>query len=326
MDKAFSRPLYSPFNPKLWQGRVDTHEPSPAPRWHQQIQPLTEQSPAGIALLGICSDEGVRRNQGRPGAVNGPDAVRRALAPLAWHLGRSVYDDGNLYCQDQQLEQLSEHQAERVTQLLDAGHLPLLIGGGHEIAYGSYLGLARHLNPADVGKANRGPIGIINFDAHFDLRHDAHPSSGTPFAQIAEYCRAQQQPFLYACLGVSETANTAALFQRADEFGVQYRFDHQLNGWQLDETQAWLERYIAPLGALYLTIDLDVLPAATMPGVSAPAARGVELAVLETLIDTIKQLAGAKLRLVDLAELNPEFDIDQRSAKVAARLIHQILR
>jgi formiminoglutamase len=63
-----------------------------------------------------------------------------------------------------------------------------------------------------------------------------------------------------------------------------------------------------------------VLPACEAPGVSAPAARGVPLALLEPLLETVRD--SGKLRLMDLAELNPEQDIDSRTAKVAARLIH----
>ncbi len=85
---------------------------------------------------------------------------------------------------------------------LDLGHFPLVLGGGHEVAFGSWSGLNRHL-------AGKGRVGIINFDAHFDLRmKQEQASSGTPFFQIAEQCAAQGTPFHYACLGVAETANT----------------------------------------------------------------------------------------------------------------------
>ena len=67
-----------------------------------------------------------------------------------------------------------------------------------------------------------------------------------------------------------------------------------------------------------------MLPGAVMPGVSAPAARGVELAVIEPLIAHIR--ASGKLRLADLAEYNPTLDQDNRSARVAARLVHLLTR
>ncbi len=304
-----------------WKGRTDSEESLPAPRWHQRVQPISPTAPSGVALLGVCCDEGVRRNQGRPGARRAPVALRKALAGQAWHLRRPLYDAGNLHIEEQRLEALSEEQADRVAGLLDAGHTPLLLGGGHEIAFGSFLGLARHL-------ADRGPatIGIINFDAHFDLREAAEASSGTPFRQIADYCAEQGLAFNYACLGVSETANTQALFMRAAELGALYLQDRDITPWSLPAVQQKLADFMRPLDALYLSIDLDVLPAATAPGVSAPAPRGVSLELLEVLLEQVREQAGDRLRVADIAEYNPDLDSDGRTARVAARLCHLIAR
>lgn len=123
---------------------------------------------------------------------------------------------------------------------------------------------------------------------------------------------------------MAETANTQALFARADELGVWYVKDEAMSERALPTLLSGLDTFIADCDHLYLTIDLDVLPAAVMPGVSAPAARGVELAVIEPLIAHIR--ASGKLRLADLAEYNPTLDQDNRSARVAARLVHLLTR
>src|SRR3546814_4840964 len=65
--------------------------------------------------------------------------------------------------------------ARKITALLDAGHFPIGMGGGHEIAYASYLGLVN----SDIALGKR--IAIVNLDAHFDLRESSVASSGTPF-------------------------------------------------------------------------------------------------------------------------------------------------
>lgn len=298
----------------LWQGRIDPEVDSA--RWHQRIQALRADSQPGVALLGFASDEGVRRNHGRVGAVNGPLAMRKALANLAWHRQGPAYDAGDVLCADGDLESAQARLGHNVCALLDAGHLPIVLGGGHEVAFGSWLGIAEHMAG---GAAPR--IGIINFDAHFDLRDPAHArSSGTPFAQIAEQCAARGWPFAYACLGVSRASNTRALFQRAAELDVLVREDREIREGSLPALSAELSAFIAGCDAIYLTIDIDVLPACEAPGVSAPAARGVPLALLEPLLESVRD--SGKLRLADLAELNPEHDIDSRTAKLAARLIH----
>jgi formiminoglutamase len=60
------------------------------------------------------------------------------------------------------------------------------------------------------------------------------------------------------------------------------------------------------------------------PGVSAPAARGLALEVVEGLVDVV--LGAGKLALFEVAELNPRLDVDGRTAKVAARLVAQAAR
>jgi len=174
----------------LWKGRDDGDGKQ---RWHQIISPLKEATnPPGIALLGISTDEGVKRNHGRIGAAAGPDMIRKYLTNQAYHLKRPIYDAGDLYCEQSNLESLQKEQANFVQKLLDQNHFPLLLGGGHEIAFGSFMGLEQHLKPSGTD----APIGIINFDAHFDLRSAAVPTSGTPFLQIAQYCQSRKSLFI----------------------------------------------------------------------------------------------------------------------------------
>ena len=82
--------------------------------------------------------------------------------------------------------------------------------------------------------------------------------------------------------------------------------------------------FLADIDVLYLTIDLDVLPAAVAPGVSAPAAYGVPLPVISAVCRQVAQ--SGKLLHLDVAELNPALDIDGRTAKTAARLVDTLLR
>ena len=66
-----------------------------------------------------------------------------------------------------------------------------------------------------------------------------------------------------------------------------------------------------------------VLPAATAPGVSAPAALGVPLSVVEAMVQRVR--ASGKLRVADIAEYNPSLDQDKRAARAAARLAYRLL-
>lgn len=306
-----------------WQGRIDAAEGELGRRWHQVVRPLEQfDADKGIALIGFACDAGVARNQGRIGAQEGPAALRAALGNMPVRRCTSIADAGDVVCvpqaDDDGLEEAQRDLSLAVADLLARGLLPIGLGGGHEIAYGSFGGLANHL----ASREKNPRIGILNLDAHFDLRMAERASSGTPFRQIAEHCDAEGWKFNYCCLGVSAFANTEALFRRADALGVRWRLDEEMSVLHLDKTLAAVSAFLAEVDHVYFTICLDVLPAAVAPGVSAPSARGVPLEVIEPVIDAIA--TSGKLRLADVAELNPGKDIDQRTARVAARLVARI--
>lgn len=305
-----------------WTGRVDASEGPRALRWHQRVKTVhTQIESPGVALLGFACDAGVARNQGRVGAAAGPQHLRAALANLAWQHGDlPAFDLGDVLCAGDELEAAQAEFGVQLAQLLHDGFRPIGFGGGHELAYASWLGLAEF-----AAKQRRVPrIGIINFDAHFDLRSAERGSSGTPFKQISDDCTRRNWPFQYACLGVAETANTAALFAQASRLGVWWETDSVMQSAENPELLAKIERFVRGVDWLYVSVCLDVLPAATAPGVSAPAAFGVPLPVIEALLKNLKR--SGKLRYCDIAELNPNFDIDARTAKVAARLLWVLAR
>jgi formiminoglutamase len=315
--------MFEPTDPLDWEGRVDAEDGIAGYRWHQVVQ-FTVPAEPSVALLGLASDLGVRRNKGRAGAQQGPMALRRAMANQAWHATKFLYDAGNVTV-DADLAHGQQRYADEVSKLLQQGHFVLGLGGGHEIGWASYQGVRQWVDSA--GAANQGTIGIINFDAHFDLRQPApDTSSGTPFRQVAEHCEQTKQPFNYACIGIAETGNTRALFDVATAHKVVYTTD--LNS--TNETiRPLLRKFLGDVDYLYVTICLDVLPAAIAPGVSAPAAIGI---MPHTIIDTLHWLAvecqqtGTRWVMADIAELSPPWDIDHRTAKLAARLAFEVVR
>jgi formiminoglutamase len=310
-----------------WSGRVDAADGERGRRWHQVVRPEATADRPGVALLGFASDAGVTRNHGRPGAAEGPQALRRALANLAWHGGDDarLYDADDVRCANDRLEDAQSEYAARLAGLLRAGHFPLGLGGGHEIAWAAYQGIERAL--ADDPRLER--LGIVNFDAHLDLRRPdraGHGTSGTPFLQIAEARAARGLEFRYLCLGASDAANTPALFERARALGTTVISDLEA---ALPEAQRQLHRFIESSSAVYLTFCLDVLPPAVAPGVSAPAGLGVALhravALLRAALAACGHgLPGSKLVVADIAELNPRCDSDGRTARTAARLAYEL--
>ena len=314
--------MHTPPDMSLWQGRDDTAVEGPdALRIHQCIKPWTPESPPGVSLIGFACDEGVRRNQGRVGAAEGPKALRKALANLAWDETHVIYDAGDVCCDDGDLETAQENLGRRVATLIELGHRPILLGGGHETAWGNFLGLT-----AARPEAN---IGVINVDAHFDLRDSPVPHSGTSFRQIADWHRRHDRPFRCLCLGIAEESNTLAAFRAAETLGVQWESDVSAAWWQtrleLDqECGGRGDRLFDMADAIYLSVDLDVLPGAVMPACSAPAGMGMSLGVLESLIKTI--VSSGRVALADVVEFNPRYDRDGTAAKTAARVVWTLAR
>ena len=298
-----------------WSGRVDLPEDASTRRWHQWVRAPQADGAPGVAVLGFACDEGVRRNHGRTGAMEGPAALRKMLSNLPVLDEAPLYDAGTVACTDGDLEGAQLRYAKTLAALLDAGHLPIGLGGGHEIAFASWLGLARHLRDA------RPRVAIVNIDAHFDLRRQEQASSGTPFLQAIEDARERGLPLEYLVYGISAASNTRVLFDTADALGVHYVRDDELGPLELPARIAGLQAKLAHADVVYLTICLDALPPATAPGVSAPSARGVPLEVVEPLLDAIA--ATGKVKAMDVAELSPPHDRDHATARVAARLVHR---
>lgn len=291
----------------IWAGRVDEG----AQRWHQIVR-FGDAEEGSIALLGLCSDEGVRRNQGRVGAADGPNSIRRAMANLPEVRKLDLVDLGDVICDGEALESAVDEYVKIGSEALRQGGRLLGLGGGHEIAWATYSALRI--------AAGDKPIGIVNIDAHFDLRLSKVMSSGTPFRQALNDLSGTVK---YAVWGISAASNTEDLFDAARQNRVWSVQDSRLNAWELNGVTDRFRAWCADTYCLYLSIDLDALPASVCPGVSAPAARGIGIDVVEELIMIVAN--SGKLVAADIAELNPRFDIDERTAKVAARLSHTLV-
>ena len=131
---------------------------------------------ADIVLLGCPQDEGVRRNKGRIGAKDAPDAIRRCLYRYGTIESLNFFDLGNTIIQDT-LEATHDAHREIVRQVLRDGKRIVVLGGGNDVSYPDCSALAIE---------TEGDILAFNIDAHFDVRADVPRNSGTPYRQLLE--------------------------------------------------------------------------------------------------------------------------------------------
>src|SRR5690606_24144628 len=113
-------------------------------RWHQHITLvdgnevenvlLRNENQPSFGIIGFAVEEGVRRNFGRLGAAQGPEALRRALSSLpVTDTNIRLYDFGDIICPDGNLEQAQEQLGNCVATLLSHNITPVVLGGGHEV-------------------------------------------------------------------------------------------------------------------------------------------------------------------------------------------------
>ena len=265
-----------------WQGRVDSSDNYDAFRWHQWIRKWNlmndatpEDERKGFVLLGFCCDEGIRRNKGREGAAGGPESIRRELANLPCTFSPAVmlFDAGDIICEDGNLAASQAALAEAVFRICSAGMFPIVMGGGHEVALGDYNGHVKFACQADAAV----DIGIINFDAHFDLRPLPYGgSSGTMFRQIAETAQQEKRKFHYLCMGIQRSSNTLELFKTAERLGVTHLLAGDVASRNGEYVMDQLDEFIRKNERIYLTVCADVFSSAFAPGVSAPQPLGLD--------------------------------------------------
>lgn len=320
--------MYRPTDTNTWQGRIDSNEGELRLRWHQKIKlidlnnetlPDLNRHEKGIVMVGFRCDEGVRRNKGRTGAKEGPESLRKACCNFAYHFEKQtiIFDCGDIVCEGNELESAQDELQNLISKVKTKDYFAFVLGGGHELAFPHYMGLF-HALPKSRN------IGIINFDAHFDLRIPENgPSSGTPFFQISEKCKENHQPFNYFCIGIQKSSNTKALFERANALDVGYIFSNELKDASITDLINQIQRFIDKADHVYLTICLDVFDSSFAPGVSAPSAIGLQASIA---LDLIKEIvASGKLVSADLAELNPSLDQGEKTARLAAKLVYEII-
>ncbi len=315
---------YLPPDPNPWRGREDA--PDGSCFFHQiklinLLSEKLERTPeTAFAIVGFKCDEGAQRDLGRTGAVEGPLAIRQRIAKLPLQMQKiHLYDVGNIICNDHDLEASQVALGEIIRLLLEQNIRPIVIGGGHELALGQFYGIAASNPP---GKR----LGIISFDAHFNL-HAMEPShragSTTVFYQIAKAHEQQNRHFDYNCIGIQQAGNIRKLFDKAKTLRTKILYAEELHQGQREKSFDFIDRVIDENDMIYASLSLDVFSPAYAPGVSSIQPLGLSP---WHIIPLLRQIAASgKVICYDICEHVPRYDIDHRTAKLAASLIYEIV-
>lgn len=319
---------YIPSSKNNWTGRIDDINDVSSYRWHQIVNIIDLNNcrennyidtKVAVCFIGFCCDKGVMRNLGRIGAARGPESIRKELAnlPVTNYKRLKIFDAGDISCEDIELEEAQESLTKAIKKILACGYFPVVLGGGHEIAFGNYNGILKYLQEY----SKKPSLGIINFDAHLDLRpYKEKGSSGTMFYQIAEKCNKEKIKFNYLCIGTQTYSNTISLFNRAKELGADYINAKEIVEQNYTSISNRIKSFVDKCDHIYLTICSDVFSSAFAPGVSAPQPFGLSPDVVVRFVKEI--ITYKKVISFDIAEVSPRFDHDNQTSKLAAVIIY----
>lgn len=270
-----------------------------------------------VVIIGFPSDEGVRRNGGRTGAAQAPDQIRHALYKMTPDAEEGILfkeliahasDLGNIQRFTIDLESNQELLGKIVASYLEQGVIPIILGGGHETAFGHFLGYVK----AGINTS------ILNIDAHTDVRPliEGKAHSGSPFRQALEHTSDCCKTYMVS--GLQPHSVSKAHLEYIEKHNGQLQFKDETNITSVSNLF-----HIHKSKDLMVTFDIDAVDQAFAPGVSAPCTNGLH----PDLWLTAAYLAGRNERVssFDISEVNPEYDRDGQTARLAALTVWHFL-
>lgn len=287
-----------------------------AGRFSSTVRPIAEFKPStlaprgkkAVAILGMPDDTGVKLNGGRPGAKEGPGAIRAALARMGvdkpadfdWP---AVYDAGDVLPAGEGGEDLDtthDRISEASGALARAGLIPIGLGGGHDLTFAFVRGVI------DALPKGEKPLTGFYADPHLDVRDT--PGSGMAFRKLITDC------------GVKKLINTG--YDTMLNTKEHKRFFNRYGG--LSDTEQTAQESMEEPGPYFVSFDMDFIDAAFAPGVSAANPCGWSSIEAQ---EWLRSAVGYDtLRCLDIMELNPAHDEGGRTARLAARLLLTALK
>ena len=289
-----------------------------------------------VHIIGVPLDLGA----GRRGVDMGPSAVRIAgIGDRIEALGRTVVDRGDLpapipetqrpadkhkkYIRD--IAKVCQKLHEVALKSLDAGALPLVLGGDHSLAAGSVAATAVWLQRT----AGR-PLGLVWVDAHGDMNTPATTTSGNvhgmPLAALLG-----NEPAELAAIGSTPSVlprNTVLVGIRNldDQEKEQIRQSgvhvFTMKDIDRDGIARVAERALAlaadGTGGIHVSLDMDVCDPSIAPGVGTPVKGGLDYREAHMIMELVAD--SRLLAALDVVEVNPTLDIRNATAEFATEL------
>ncbi len=286
---------------------------------------LTEWENGESGSVGIIGAPLSKPSISHSGALMAPAAIRRCLQSFTTYSieknldlkNEKWLDFGDILMHPTDIHACHNRIYDSISYVLeqDAAPLTVVLGGDHSISFPSIKAFSK----------KRGTIGVIQFDAHHDLRNleDGGPSNGTPFRSLIENGVIKGEHLVQ--IGIRDFMNSPEYKKYAGEQGVTvYTMEEVRVKGIFSIVKEAYEQIIKKVDMVYLSVDLDVLDQAFAPGCPAIGPGGMDS---ETLIKGVEWLASKEnVKAMDLVEIDPTLDYRDMTSRVAAHLIASFMK
>lgn len=269
-----------------------------------------------VMILGAPFDGGTSF---RPGARFGPRGVRAASAlSRGFHAEAGVdlfdrlrcCDGGDVLCIPMDMARTQANLQARVGDVLRAGAFPAMVGGDHSVTLGALRAVA----------AEKGPVGVIHFDAHADTyppAWDVDPHHGTIFRNAVEEGLLRPKDVIQ--IGVRGPFGASGDL----DFGKRHGFDVVSAEAVHRDLDAVIARVRAlPPGPYYLSFDVDALEPAMAPGTGTPVPGGI---FPWQCLALVRATAAVEVVGCDVVEVAPDLDVNGITSLFAANVLGETL-
>lgn len=268
-------------------------------------------------LYGYPDDRGVHNNGGRVGASEGPDSIRKLLYKMTSSARKdrnpTIADLGNLKLGKSIAE---DHESAHSELIKYNDKRKIALGGGHDYSYPdgkTFLADSHKLKPV-----------IINFDAHLDCRpYQDEVNSGTPFYRLLTDFPNQ---FDFFEIGLQEQCNSKEHYEWAKQKGLKALWLEDIYGAGKDPIslmQEFLSSALFQKRKAYISIDLDAYSSAFAPGCSQSWPTGLDPKDVWEILELIYERLD--VRFLGIYECCPRLDLDDRTSRLASKIIHQYI-
>jgi formiminoglutamase len=228
---------------------------------------------------------------------------------------KKVFDLGDIRIGNS-LEETHEIQGEVVKQVLRDGKRMIVLGGGNDISFPDGVAMAEVFGPdCWIG---------INVDSHLDVRIADERNSGTPYRQLLD--GKHLTPKYFYEVAFQTHFCSPVYYNYIRDLGVN-RISLELLRSRaeadIELREGIRNSFIAHSSSLntFFGFDMDAVRSADAPGTSAPSPLGLRAGEFIQLVKYAASLANTKI--VEFTEVNPTFDVDDRTTKLVAIGMHR---